>query len=231
MKIKIYSGIAVSKTEVQKHLPGAHFSGPIKRGDLQLDLQKGYHFIGIIDGLFHSNLAVSPSEILDVMRAGTTVYGASSMGALRAVDLQNANMIGVGLIYNYILQQDSFPEDWLGQLHFENIESASTIALIDLYFLLKDLPLNEVQFRRLFGHYRKLHFSHRNISIGLDDHLGRELTSLGLKKSFLSAARKPLQKKKDALSLLLEINAAKAQLERFNRERTHFEKKLFKNIF
>jgi hypothetical protein len=55
--------------------------------------------IGIIDGEFYQSLAVSPKEILPLLEAGVTVYGASSMGALRAMELRNCGMIGVGRVF------------------------------------------------------------------------------------------------------------------------------------
>ena len=56
--------------------------------------------IGIIDGYFHSRMAVMHKEILFAMNKGIRVYGAASMGALRAAELDNYGMIGVGDIYN-----------------------------------------------------------------------------------------------------------------------------------
>jgi hypothetical protein len=55
--------------------------------------------VGIIDGEFYQSLAVAPKEVLALIEAGTTVYGASSIGALRAVELDRYGMIGVGTVY------------------------------------------------------------------------------------------------------------------------------------
>jgi hypothetical protein len=56
-------------------------------------------FVGIVDGEFYQNLAVSPKEILPLIDAGVTVLGASSMGALRAAETWRHGMIGVGRIF------------------------------------------------------------------------------------------------------------------------------------
>jgi hypothetical protein len=53
----------------------------------------------IIDGVFAHQMAVSPREVVEVIRDGAVVLGAASMGALRAVDCAPAGMIGLGLIY------------------------------------------------------------------------------------------------------------------------------------
>ena len=55
----------------------------------------------ILDGEFGQNLSVTPKEILAVLERGKTVIGASSMGALRASELDRSGMIGVGWVYNY----------------------------------------------------------------------------------------------------------------------------------
>ncbi len=72
---------------------------PIKRGDLDRLSELRPAAIGIIDGEFYQSLAVSPKEILPLLESGVAVYGASSMGALRAVELRDYGMIGVGRVF------------------------------------------------------------------------------------------------------------------------------------
>ena len=55
--------------------------------------------VGIIDGVFHQSLAVSPKEIIALLDRGVRVYGASSIGALRAAETHMYGMIGVGEIF------------------------------------------------------------------------------------------------------------------------------------
>jgi TfuA protein len=82
-----------------KALLNATILPPIKRGDLDCLSELKPTVIGIIDGEFYQSLAVSPKEILPLLESGVTVYGASSMGALRAVELRYYGMIGVGRVY------------------------------------------------------------------------------------------------------------------------------------
>ena len=72
---------------------------PIKRGDLAPVQGLDPEIIAIIDGEFYQSLAVSPKEILPFLERGVRVYGASSMGALRAVELARFGMIGVGRVF------------------------------------------------------------------------------------------------------------------------------------
>ncbi|MFZ0395206.1 MAG: TfuA-like protein [Terracidiphilus sp.] len=85
--------LAVAQTALD-----ATYLPPIKRGDLSR-LSPEIRLIGIVDGEFYQSLAVSPKEILPLLEHGVKVYGASSMGALRAVELESCGMIGVGRIF------------------------------------------------------------------------------------------------------------------------------------
>jgi hypothetical protein len=55
--------------------------------------------IGIIDGYFESVPAIWHKEILWAMEQGIPVFGAASLGALRAAELHNFGMRGVGRIF------------------------------------------------------------------------------------------------------------------------------------
>jgi hypothetical protein len=71
---------------------------PIQREDLE-NLGSAYKNIYIVDGVFHTELSISPREILNKLKQGYKVYGGSSMGALRAAELDLYGMIGIGSIY------------------------------------------------------------------------------------------------------------------------------------
>jgi TfuA protein len=72
---------------------------PIKRGDLQsLPVMKP-RAVAIVDGEFYQSLAVAPKEVLALIESGVPVYGAASMGALRAAELHPHGMIGVGSVF------------------------------------------------------------------------------------------------------------------------------------
>ncbi|NYT04335.1 MAG: TfuA-related McrA-glycine thioamidation protein, partial [Candidatus Methanofastidiosa archaeon] len=54
------------------------------------------------DGVFFRESAVSPRELMDILKSNVKIYGSSSMGALRASELDRYGMIGIGKIYqNY----------------------------------------------------------------------------------------------------------------------------------
>lgn len=72
---------------------------PVKRGDLT-QLPPDVDTVGIIDGILLTDAAVGHREILALLERGVKVYGGGSMGALRAAELSDLGMIGVGRIFN-----------------------------------------------------------------------------------------------------------------------------------
>jgi hypothetical protein len=98
MKTIVFFGPSIAAAEVGR-LAAATHAPPIKRGDLAA--VDGYDVIVILDGEFGQNRSVSPKEILAVLDGGKTVIGASSMGALRASELDRCGMIGVGWVYDH----------------------------------------------------------------------------------------------------------------------------------
>ena len=76
----------------------ADYRPPIKRGDLPC-LSDQVRYVGIIDGVFLNDCSVGHREIIALLKRGVTVVGGGSMGALRASELSDLGMIGVGKIY------------------------------------------------------------------------------------------------------------------------------------
>lgn len=77
----------------------AEYRLPARRGDILAAVRDGATIIGLIDGAFHQDAAVAHREILAAIRAGVAVIGASSMGALRAAEMDTLGMKGIGEIY------------------------------------------------------------------------------------------------------------------------------------
>ena len=76
----------------------ADYRPPVELGDVWRASQEAPSAIAIIDGYFHAVPAVWHKEILFAMWRGIPVYGASSMGALRAGELAPFGMRPVGTI-------------------------------------------------------------------------------------------------------------------------------------
>jgi len=72
---------------------------PAAQGDVYRVAQTQPAAIGIIDGYFEGVPSIWHKEILWAMSQGIHVYGSASMGALRAAELHEFGMEGVGLIF------------------------------------------------------------------------------------------------------------------------------------
>jgi TfuA protein len=78
----------------------ADYRPPVKRGDIDaLWMKRRPPAIAIIDGEFFQSLAISPKEILRSIERGVPLWGASSLGALRAAELYPFGMTGVGTVF------------------------------------------------------------------------------------------------------------------------------------
>jgi hypothetical protein len=131
VKIIIYTGLSLPFDEAKEILDSADgieviYKRPIKRGDLSIALKENPDIIGIIDGVFHQNSAVGHKEILNVIKNGVKVYGASSMGALRASELDTLGMTGIGYVYNqYASGEVDSDDDVAVMLDSETLEALS----------------------------------------------------------------------------------------------------------
>lgn len=72
---------------------------PARVGDFYRAARAMPKMIGLIDGQFETTPTVWHKEILWALSKGIRVYGAASVGALRAVELAPFGMIGVGSIF------------------------------------------------------------------------------------------------------------------------------------
>jgi hypothetical protein len=97
--VLVFLGPSLARGEAERHAPGAVFMPPITRGALEPFLRRPPRAVGIVDGEFYQRLAISPKEILPLLDAGVPVFGSSSMGALRAVELEPHGMVGIGTIF------------------------------------------------------------------------------------------------------------------------------------
>ena len=99
-KVVVFIGPSLSLAEAREILD-ADYHPPIARGDITALLNDPPDIIGIIDGVFHQQPAVSHKEIIQALKEGIMIVGASSMGALRAAELDSMGMVGIGTVYQY----------------------------------------------------------------------------------------------------------------------------------
>jgi hypothetical protein len=98
MTIHVFTGPTLPREDVLARLD-AVVAGPAAFGDVYRAAHQRPTAIAIIDGYFERVPATWHKEILWAMAEGVHVFGSSSMGALRAAELCDFGMVGVGSIF------------------------------------------------------------------------------------------------------------------------------------
>jgi len=95
----LFAGPTLRPEEVRS-FGAAECLPPVRHGDVyRVASRRRPRAIGIIDGVFQHVPSVWHKEILWAMANGIHVFGAASMGALRAAELHSFGMVGVGRIF------------------------------------------------------------------------------------------------------------------------------------
>jgi TfuA protein len=119
-----------------KGILAAEYRPPAKRGDLLAAASEGAEIIGLIDGVFHQESAVAHREILTAVKKGVRVIGSSSMGALRAAEMDTLGMVGIGRIYGMYKSGELISDDEVA-LVFDPLSGMSlSEPLINIRFTL-----------------------------------------------------------------------------------------------
>jgi hypothetical protein len=114
--IVVFTGPTLSADDARQFLD-AVFLPPVSQGDVYRVARQRPHAIGIIDGFFENVPSVWHKEILWAMTHGIHVYGAASMGALRAAELHAFGMIGVGRVFDCFLRGELEDDDEVAVAH------------------------------------------------------------------------------------------------------------------
>ena len=135
-KIIVFLGPSLEQSAAEKILQ-AEYRPPAKRGDLLAAARDGATIIGLIDGVFHQESAVAHREILAAIKHGIQVIGASSMGALRAAEMDALGMVGIGAIYRMYKSGELESDDEVALVFDPSSALALSEPLINIRFTLK----------------------------------------------------------------------------------------------
>lgn len=221
MKPFVFIGPSLALDQAKEYLD-ATFLPPVKYGDVYRIVQLYQpQVIGIVDGYFNQVPAVWHKEILWAINQGVSVYGASSMGALRAAELEAVGMIGCGRIFQ--AYQKSVLPPYLDEVFEDDDEVAVTHAPAEMgYTALSEAMINiritlarahqlqiiDLQTRNfLITIAKKLFYPQRRYSHILDFAQQQGMAEPEVKRiSHWIADNRMDQKKADAISLLEHIN-------------------------
>ena len=166
-----FLGPSIPEHNLSVRYPSITFLPPAKACDIDklFILTSSYtptHIL-LIDGLYFSELAIRHKEIIAAIARGVKIYSSSSMGALRAAELESFGMRGLGRIFKYYCSEIITSDDEVAVIHNPSPPfEAFTIPLINLRFCLDDLVRNHIftiDFsKQLLDQFSQIHFSNRN---------------------------------------------------------------------
>lgn len=108
---------------------------PAAHGDVLAAVRAGVTAIGLVDGNFEHVAPVWHKEILHALDCGVAVFGAASMGALRAAECDSFGMVGIGRIY----------EDYASGRRVDDADVALLHGPVELGYPALSLPLVNVE--------------------------------------------------------------------------------------
>jgi hypothetical protein len=113
----LYRALAIK----QVSLDGFIVLPPIKRGDVPQLISSNRGTQGtlvVVDGYFHlENLSVGHFELRVALKHGWTVWGMSSMGAIRAAEMHHLGVRGYGKVFERFRDDPDFRDDEVALLH------------------------------------------------------------------------------------------------------------------
>ncbi len=130
MIVTVFLGPSMPVAEAREILPEAVFRPPAQQGDLLASVnQDGATVVGLVDGTFHQNLSVWHNEVLYLLSSGVSIFGASSMGALRAAETDTFGMIGIGQIYRWYRDGFITGDDEVALMHGDEDTGYQSLSL------------------------------------------------------------------------------------------------------
>ncbi len=212
----VFAGPTLRHEEIKKNLDCVCLP-PVRHGDVLQVLAQGPDAIGIIDGYFEGAPAVWHKEILYALDQGVRVYGCSSMGALRAAELQPFGMTGVGQIYEWYRDGAVQEDDEVAILHgpAEMGFIAASEPMVNIRATLalarQQQVIGEAEEDGLIGAAKKMFYKKRNWKDLLDSsiELFADKSTIVELKNWLEQNRVDL-KKRDALLMLETMNRDRA---------------------
>ena len=150
MSVHVFCGPSCSPDDVTAILPHAVVHGPAGHGDVYRVALQQPRVIALIDGYFEHRLAVWHKELLWALHRSIRVYGASSMGALRALELGPFGMVGVGRVHALFASGKLEADDEVALCHLgpEHGYRAQSVALVNIRITLAAAAAERVITRR-----------------------------------------------------------------------------------
>jgi len=125
-------------TEKARNVLEADYRPPAKKGDLIrliMSLDDRETVVGLIDGYFLLDYPPTPIEVYQlIVRHNTIVIGSSSIGALRAVELEKFGMIGIGKIFELFKYGKLDADDEVAVTFSQDLYQLQSEAMVDIRY-------------------------------------------------------------------------------------------------
>lgn len=165
---------------------------PVSLGAVYRAVEAGYEQIAIVDGYFGNIPSVWHKEILFALARGKQVWGAGSMGAVRAAELFPFGMRGVGIAYRLFRRQALTDDDEVCLVHGarEFDYACLTYPMINMRVSLRRLRRHQLiscqEEENLLAAFKLIHFGVRDKTVvKLIFESSKSLKSRNLWSSFL----------------------------------------------
>jgi hypothetical protein len=213
--------LALADAQAQCAASGAaaiDWRAPARMGDVYRATLQRPDVILIIDGYFEQVPSVWHKEVLFALSQGVQVWGASSMGALRAAELHAFGMRGIGRIFEAYAGAAINDDDEVAIVHGQGDGrfALASEAMVNLRFALADAAaaglIDEALRARLTDLAKARFYPERSW-----DGLWQDAAAAGIPAAALAALRRhvdrsaPNQKRDDAVAALQALCAQLAE--------------------
>jgi len=198
----LFAGPSIGVLEVPRTI---EVRPPARCGDLAALLDDPPPAVGLVDGYFNLAPTVWHKEIIDLLAAGTRVVGGASLGAIRAAELVDYGMEGVGAIYHAYCKGELVRDDAVMLMHApERLGYAAiTLSLVDAEAALAASGLEGRALRMMQRILRTTPYDRRSWEHCLAEYGRRTGSTLPLNLEWLRSA--PSVKRRDAALVVARL--------------------------
>lgn len=230
MTAVVFLGPSLPRGQAEELLD-ADFLPPVAQGDVARLVERRPSAIGIVDGFFESVPSVWHKEILFALASGIPVFGAASMGALRAAELHPFGMTGVGAIFEAYRDGTLEDDDEVAVIHgpAELGYPVLSEAMVNIRRTLAEAAaegvISSADLRLLETIAKNLHYRERGWGrvLRVAGECGGPTAMIARFRAWLPGGRRD-QKAEDARAMLRAIRDLLGQADGVRSPRFHFER-------
>lgn len=220
MSVIVFLGPTLSVERARSIWDYPVYLPPVRQGDVLAAIRRRPVAIGIIDGYFKGVPAVWHKEILWAMSQGIHVFGAASMGALRAAELSAFGMRGIGEVYESLQRGELEDDDEVAVLHgpaelgYMAVSDAMVNIRATITLAVQEGIVSRDNSERLLDLAKSRPYSERNYATLIDDAKSEsdiDIATIDSLADWLPAGRVD-QKANDAQTLLTKLRDTLVEL-------------------